>query len=172
MRASDNIFLIGMMGAGKSSIGRQLARKLDKKFLDSDDEIETRTGVSVEVIFAIEGEAGFRRRETVMLKELTERRDIVLATGGGAALLAENRQLLKDNGLVVYLRASPEQLAERLRYDKQRPLLQSGDRLTTMRELLARRESIYNETADLVVPTDDRNMRHVINEIREWIKPQ
>lgn len=169
---NDNIFLIGMMGAGKSIIGKQLAQELDKQFVDSDDEIETKTGVGVEVIFTIEGETGFRRRETDILRVLTRQRGIVLATGGGATLVAENRQLLKDNGLIVYLRASPEHLANRLRYDKQRPLLQSGDRLKTIRTLLARRESLYRDMADLIVTTDDRNMRQIIGEISVWIRTQ
>ena len=121
----DNIFLVGLMGAGKSTIGRQLARELGKQFRDSDSEIEKRTGVSIDVIFDIEGEQGFRRRETRMLKELVEERGIVLATGGGAILASENRQLLRDNGLIIYLKASAEHLAGRVKLDRRRPLLQS-----------------------------------------------
>ena len=130
---TDNLFLIGLMGAGKSTIGKQLARELGKDFLDSDSEIESRTGVTIDVIFDIEGEQGFRRRETGMLRELVEKRGIVLATGGGAVLTAENQQLLKDNGWIIYLQAAAEHLAGRVRLDRRRPLLQSGDKLEKIR---------------------------------------
>ena len=165
----DNIFLVGLMGAGKSTIGRQLARELGKQFRDSDSEIEKRTGVSIDVIFDIEGEQGFRRRETRMLKELVEERGIVLATGGGAILASENRQLLMNNGLVIYLKASAEHLAGRVKLDRRRPLLQTGDKLATIRELMNQREPVYQQLADLVVVTNNRSVPRVVREISKMI---
>ena len=167
---TDNLFLIGLMGAGKSTIGKQLARELDKDFLDSDSEIENRTGVSIDVIFDIEGEQGFRRRETGMLRELVEKRGIVLATGGGAVLAAENQQLLKGNGWIIYLRAAAEHLAGRVRLDRRRPLLQSGDKLAKIRDLLAQREPIYRQLADTVVETNNRSVPSVVREISRIVK--
>ena len=172
MKQTDNIFLIGLMGAGKSTIGRQLAKELGKNFHDSDIEIEKRTGVGIDVIFDIEGEEGFRRRETGMLRELVEKRGIVLATGGGVVLAPENQQLLKDNGLVVYLRATAEHLAGRVRQDRKRPLLQSGDKLTKISELLTRREPIYSKLADMVVETNDKNVYRVVREISRMVKQE
>ena len=170
MKMTDNLFLIGLMGAGKSTIGKQLARELDKDFLDSDSEIENRTGVSIDVIFDIEGEQGFRRRETGMLRELVEKRGIVLATGGGAVLAAENQQLLKGNGWIIYLRAAAEHLAGRVRLDRRRPLLQSGDKLAKIRDLLAQREPIYRQLADTVVETNNRSVPSVVREISRIVK--
>ena len=167
---TDNIFLVGLMGAGKSTIGRQLARELGKQFRDSDSEIEKRTGVNIDVIFDIEGEQGFRRRETRMLKELVEERGIVLATGGGAVLASENRQLLRDNGLVIYLKASAEHLAGRVKLDRRRPLLQTGDKLATIRELMTQREPVYQQLADMVVETNNRSIPRVVREISKMIK--
>ena len=170
MKMTDNIFLIGLMGAGKSTIGRQLARELDKDFRDSDSEIEKRTGVSIDVIFDIEGEQGFRRREIGILKELVEERGIVLATGGGAVMAVENQQLLKDNGWIIYLQASAEHLAGRVRLDRRRPLLQSGDKLEKIGDLLAQREPIYQQLADLVVETSNRSVPGVVREISRMVK--
>ena len=167
---AENIFLIGLMGAGKSTIGKQLARELGKDFRDSDSEIEKRTGVSIDVIFDIEGEQGFRRRETGMLKELVEKRGIVLATGGGAVLAQENRQLLRDNGLIIYLRASAEHLAGRVRLDRRRPLLQSGDKLVKIRELLTQREPVYQQLADMVIETNNRSIPRVVRQISKMVK--
>ena len=166
----DSIFLVGLMGAGKSTIGRQLARELGKQFRDSDSEIEKRTGVSIDVIFDIEGEQGFRRRETRMLKELVEERGIVLATGGGAILASENRQLLRDNGLIIYLKASAEHLAGRVKLDRRRPLLQTGDKLAKIRELMTQREPVYQQLADMVVETNNRSVPRVVREISKMIK--
>ncbi len=167
---AENIFLIGLMGAGKSTIGKQLARDLGKDFRDSDSEIEKRTGVSIDVIFDIEGEQGFRRRETGMLRELVGERDIVLATGGGAVLAAENQQLLRDNGLIIYLRATAEHLAGRVRMDRRRPLLQSGDKLARIRELLTQREPIYQQLADMVIETNNRSIPRVVRQISKMVK--
>lgn len=166
----DNIFLVGLMGAGKSTIGRQLARELGKQFRDSDSEIEKRTGVSIDVIFDIEGEQGFRRRETGLLRELVGERGIVLATGGGAILASENRQLLRDNGLIIYLKASAEHLAGRVKLDRRRPLLQTGDKLAKIRELMTQREPVYQQLADLVVETNNRSIPRVVREISKMIK--
>ena len=167
---TGNIFLVGLMGAGKSTIGRQLARELGKQFRDSDSEIEKRTGVSIDVIFDIEGEQGFRRRETRMLKELVEERGIVLATGGGAILALDNRQLLRDNGLIIYLKASAEHLAGRVKLDRRRPLLQTGDKLAKIRELMTQREPVYQQLADMVVETNNRSIPRVVREISKMIK--
>lgn len=167
---TGNIFLVGLMGAGKSTIGRQLARELGKQFRDSDSEIEKRTGVSIDVIFDIEGEQGFRRRETRMLQELVEERGIVLATGGGAVLASDNRQLLRDNGLIIYLKASAEHLAGRVKLDRRRPLLQTGDKLAKIRELMTQREPVYQQLADMVVETNNRSIPRVVREISKMIK--
>ena len=167
---TGNIFLVGLMGAGKSTIGRQLARELGRQFRDSDSEIEKRTGVSIDVIFDIEGEQGFRRRETRMLQELVEERGIVLATGGGAILASENRQLLTDNGLIIYLKASAEHLAGRVKLDRRRPLLQTGDKLAKIRELMTQREPVYRQLADMVVETNNRSIPRVVREISKMIK--
>lgn len=139
------------MGAGKTTVGRQLAKRLQRRFLDSDQEIEARTGVRIPVIFEIEGEAGFRRRETQVLAELSQETDLVLATGGGAVLAAENRQFLRDTGVVVYLHAPPETLFERTRHDRNRPLLQVEDPLSRLRELYQQRDPLYREVAHLVL---------------------
>jgi shikimate kinase len=146
-----NIYLVGLMGAGKTTIGRQLAKRLQRKFLDSDHEIEARTGVRIPVIFEIEGESGFRKRESQVLRELSVGRELVLATGGGAVLASENRRCLRDTGLVIYLHAPPEVLYERTRHDRNRPLLQVNDPLVRLRELYAARDPIYREVAHIVI---------------------
>lgn len=147
------IFLVGMMGAGKTTIGRGLARMLGREFVDLDHELEARCGVRVPVIFEIEGETGFRRREANALQECTQRRAIVLATGGGAILSEENRRLLRERGVVVYLRASVDELYRRTCRDRNRPLLATADPRATLRQLLALREPLYHEAAHLVVDT-------------------
>ncbi|WP_333841238.1 shikimate kinase AroK [Pelomicrobium sp.] len=153
MLPSRNIFLVGMMGAGKSTVGKLLARRLGKTFLDSDHEIRRRTGVEIPVIFEIEGEEGFRAREAAILRELTQQEDVVLATGGGAVLRPENRALLKARGTVIYLRGSVEELWARTRHDRNRPLLQTADPKARLGELLQERDPLYREVADLVVDT-------------------
>ena len=147
------IFLVGMMGAGKTTIGRGLARALGREFVDLDHELEARCGVRVPVIFEIEGEAGFRRREASALQECTQRRAIVLATGGGAILAEENRRLLRERGVVLYLRASVDELYRRTCRDRNRPLLATADPRGTLRQLLTLREPLYHEVAHLVVET-------------------
>jgi shikimate kinase len=138
MRHAGNVFQVGMMGAGKTTVGRTLARRLKLRFVDSDHEIEARCGVKIPVIFEIEGEAGFRAREAQAIAELTLLDGIVLATGGGVVLGAENRRLLAAHGTVVYLRATPEHLYERVRQDRNRPLLATGDPLERLRALANR----------------------------------
>ncbi len=164
---SENIILIGPMGSGKSAVGRHLAKDLSREFLDSDAEIESRTGVDIAFIFEKEGEAGFRRREREVIDELSGRSDIVLATGGGAILTDETRSRLESRGTVVYLHATVEQQLARTRRGKARPLLQTGNRAETLAELMRVREPLYRSIADFVVETDGRSVPAVANEIRD-----
>jgi shikimate kinase len=147
------------MGAGKTTVGRLLARRLKLRFIDSDHAIEERCGVKIPVIFEIEGEAGFRARESQAVVELTALDGIVLATGGGAVLGASNRERLAARGTVVYLRAKPEDLYERVRHDRNRPLLATPDPLARMRELFAERDPLYLEVADVVVDTGAQSVQ-------------
>jgi shikimate kinase len=165
MKVPNNIFLVGPMGAGKSTVGRQLAKTLNMEFVDCDREIEDRTGVTIAVIFELEGEEGFRKRECAMIEQLTERDGIVLATGGGAVLDEENRSRLRTRGFVIYLNAPIELLLERTARDKQRPLLQTDDPRAKLTALAAEREPLYQQVADMVVKTDRRTARHVVKEI-------
>jgi shikimate kinase len=160
-----NVFLIGLMGSGKTTVGRRLAGLLDKQFFDSDHEIEQRTGVGIPLIFEIEGEAGFRQREARMIEELTRRDNTVLATGGGAILAEANRAALRDRGWVVYLRADLDTLVRRTRRDHNRPLLQTADPRGKMAELLEAREPLYRATALLVVSSGQRSAQAVAREI-------
>ena len=153
------------MGVGKSTIGRQLADLLVFAFFDSDHEIERRTGAAIPLIFAVEGEAGFRRRETAVIDELTQSRGIVLATGGGAILLPANRTVLRDRGCVVYLQADIDTLYERTRRDRNRPLLQTENPRAKLEELMTIRAPLYLETAHIVVPTDQRGAGQIAREI-------
>lgn len=148
-----NIFLVGLMGAGKTTVGRLLARRLRLRFYDSDHEVERRCGVRIPIIFEIEGESGFRAREQQVLAELTALDGIVLATGGGAVVEEANRRQLMDRGTVVYLNARPEDLYERVRNDRNRPLLATPDPLARLRELHVARDPLYRSVADLVVDT-------------------
>jgi shikimate kinase len=170
MNQQGNVFLVGPMGAGKTTIGRHLASLLHKRFVDVDQEIEKRTGVTIPLIFEIEGEAGFRRRESTVIDELTRETDIVLATGGGAVLLEESRKLLKERGTVVYLQADIETLVERTRRDRNRPLLQTADPRGKIGELLRQREPIYREVADVVVDTGQRAPSSVARDIITRLK--
>jgi len=146
-----NIYLVGLMGAGKTTIGRQLARRLGRNFYDSDHEIVERTGVPIPTIFEIEGETGFRRREQQTIAELSKMQGIVMATGGGAVLDPENRRCLRDSGWVVYLNVPPVMLYQRTRNDRNRPLLQVEDPLARLELLHAERDPLYRETANMVV---------------------
>ncbi|MEM7251537.1 MAG: shikimate kinase AroK [Pseudomonadota bacterium] len=165
MPIPDNIYLVGPMGAGKSTVGRQLAKQLRKDFIDCDTEIERRTGASIPLIFEIEGEEGFRRRETTVLAALAERRGVVLATGGGAVLASENREVLSGNGFVIYLASPAELLYERTYRDKNRPLLQTEDPLGRLQALVAERDPLYREVADLVMDTNRRTSRYTVRDI-------
>ena len=151
-----------MMGAGKTTIGSQLARKLKLRFVDTDHEIEARTGVHIPLIFEIEGEAGFRKREAQVLAALTQEEGLVLATGGGVVLDAQNRANLSDRGLVVYLDLSPEVLWERLRQDKKRPLLQVADPLKRLREIYVERDPLYREVADIIIEGGGGSSHHLV----------
>jgi len=166
---NDRIFLVGLMGAGKTSVGKMLARRLNRQFLDADAEIEQATGVRIPVIFEIEGEAGFRAREEKMIAELTARPGIVLATGGGAVISAANRALLKSRGFVIYLRAAPEDLWKRTRRDRNRPLLQTSDPLARLRELHDQRDPFYREVADLIVDTGAQSVSALTTRIQQML---
>ncbi|PKM44832.1 MAG: shikimate kinase AroK [Gammaproteobacteria bacterium HGW-Gammaproteobacteria-1] len=161
----DGLFLVGPMGAGKTTIGRQLANVLHREFKDSDHEIVRRTGASIPLIFDIEGEEGFRRRESEVIADLSAEKNLVLATGGGAVLREENRRHLRERGVVIYLFASIDQLLKRTSRDRNRPLLQTADPRGTLEELMRVRDPLYRETADMVLYTDDRSVRSVIKEI-------
>ena len=165
MMHAGNLYLVGMMGAGKSTIGRLLARRLKLRFLDCDHEIERRCGVKIPLIFEIEGEAGFRGRESEVLGELTTMQGIVLATGGGAVLSAQNRRSLAEHGTVVYLRARPEDLYNRVRHDRNRPLLATGDPLRRLRELHAERDPLYASIADIVIDTGKQSVQALAREL-------
>ncbi len=164
-----NIFLIGPMGAGKSAVGRQLARTLHLAFMDSDDEIESRTGVDISFIFEKEGEAGFRKREAVAIDDLTRIDGVVLATGGGAIVDPESRSRLGGRGFVVYLYTTIDQQLLRTNKGRERPLLENGDRREILEALLLERDPLYREIADLVVETDGRKVHSVTKEIIDQI---
>jgi shikimate kinase len=170
MGKKDSIFLVGLMGAGKTTVGKLLAKQLGKTFIDADHEIEARTGVKIPVIFEIEGEAGFRKREEAVIADLASRSNIVLGTGGGAILSARNRELLRALGTVVYLRGTPDQLFERTRHDKNRPLLQTGDPLAKLRELFAERDPLYREVADLVVVTGRQSVASFARQLKDKLE--
>ena len=164
-----NIFLVGLMGAGKTSVGRMLARRMHKEFLDADAEVEKITGVKIPVIFEIEGESGFRAREEKMIDQLTAMSGIVLATGGGAVISPANRLLLKNRGRVIYLRAAPEDLWRRTRRDRNRPLLQTADPLGKLRSLHEQRDPLYREVADLIVDTGSQSVAHLTSQIQQLL---
>jgi shikimate kinase len=165
MNIPGSLFLTGPMGAGKSTIGRQLSKRLSKEFHDSDHEIEARTGVDIPLIFELEGEAGFRKREQAIIEELTRIPDIILATGGGAILDPENRRNLSTRGRVIYLHASVNQQLKRTRRDRNRPLLQTADPRAKLEELMAIRDPLYREIADVIIETDGKRVRDVVRQI-------
>jgi len=162
---AENVFLIGPMGAGKTTIGRQLAQSLGLEFEDSDQEIQQRTGVDIPTIFEYEGEEGFRRREMKAIADMVELDNVVLATGGGAVTQPENRRLLAARGYVIYLSCSPEQQFERTYKDKNRPLLQTEAPLEMLKSLNEVRDPQYREIADLVVSTEGRSAQAVVKEV-------
>ena len=170
MIIASNVFLVGPMGAGKSTIGRQLAALLKKDFLDVDHEIERRTGAAIPLIFEIEGEPGFRRREALAVDELTRKTNVVLATGGGAVLDADNRKALRERGSVVYLRAEIDILVERTRRDRNRPLLQTPDPRAKLEEIMRVREPLYRATAHVIIETDRRNPQMVARDVADNLK--
>jgi len=151
------------MGAGKSTVGKLLAKKLGRRFLDADHVIEGRCGVKIPVIFEMEGEEGFRKRETQALKEITAEQDIILATGGGAVLLAENRKILSERGMVIYLHANPMELFHRTRGGEGRPLLKNGDSRTILENLYTVRDPLYREIADHVIETGKPSVNQLVN---------
>jgi shikimate kinase len=165
MKMPGNLFLTGPMGAGKSTIGRQLSRQLRMPFHDSDQEIEKRTGVDIPLIFELEGEAGFRKRECAVIDELTRLTGIVLATGGGAILDPLNRKHLTSRGRVIYLHTSVSQQLRRTGRDRTRPLLQTADPRGTLEALMAIREPLYRETADIIINTDGMRVMDVVKQI-------
>jgi len=170
-----NIILVGLMGAGKTSVGKALARILGKTFVDSDQELERATGVKIPLIFEIEGEAGFRARESKILSELAQLENIVLATGGGAVLAKENRDLLAASGTVIYLRAPVRSLIKRTRRDRNRPLLQVPDPAARLTALYEQRDPLYREVAHLIVDTGDQSVRTLAGQIeaklRDFVVP-
>ncbi len=169
-RDSGNIILIGMMGSGKTTVGKLLAKQLGKTFVDSDEEIQRRTGVTIPHIFDVEGEIGFRQRESAALEELTTRHDIVLATGGGAVLSSHNRALLKQGGLVVYLKSNVHDLWQRTRHDHNRPLLQTADPRAKLQELYEQRDSLYAEIADVVMHTGKQSVQVLLMRLQQKLE--
>ncbi len=165
LNSTTNIFLVGLMGSGKTTIGRALAKRLNKRFVDADHEIEARTGASIPLIFEIEGEASFRQREADVIRDLTEQQGIVLATGGGAVLNETSRRLLKERGIVVYLRASVSSILQRTSHDRNRPLLQTADPKARIEELSVQRAPLYEEVAHIIVETGRPNVQSVVQNI-------
>jgi shikimate kinase len=172
MIRAQNIFLVGPMGAGKSTVGRQLAESLSYTFKDSDQEIQRRTGVDIPTIFEFEGEDGFRARERQVIEDLVAEERIVLATGGGAILNADNRRNLAARGVVIYLHCTPEQQFARTSRDRSRPLLKTEDPLQRLRELMDERDPLYRQVADLVVSTEKRGTASVVKEIRRRLESE
>jgi shikimate kinase len=166
---SDNIFLVGPMGVGKTTIGKRLAKRLDKTFFDSDKEIEKRTGASISLIFDVEGEQGFREREARIIDELTSEHGVVIATGGGAILAEVTRDRLAERGTVVYLSASPELLMKRTEYDQNRPLLNTTDRLGRIKTILNERTPLYTKIADISITVDKQSIRRIVDEITDYM---
>jgi shikimate kinase len=169
-RQSGNIFLVGMMGAGKTTVGKLLAQQSGKTFVDSDEEIQRRTGVTIQHIFDIEGEPGFRQRETHAIQTLVGLDNIVLATGGGAVLSEQNREMLRRNGVVVYLKSAVQDLWQRTRYDRSRPLLRTGDPLAKLTELYEQRDPLYTQVADLVIPSGRQGAYGLVQRLRKELK--
>jgi shikimate kinase len=165
-----NLFLVGMPGSGKSTLGRLLAKRLDKRFYDTDAELEHRLGVTIPVIFEVEGEAGFRDREAAILAEFVVYGNVILATGGGAILRPTNRESLRQNGTVLYLHATPETLWDRTRRSKHRPLLQAPDPHARLNELYAFRDPLYREVADFVVESDQEQVIRLAQRLEQQLR--
>jgi shikimate kinase/3-dehydroquinate synthase len=169
-RLSGNIILVGMMGSGKTTVGKLLAKQLGKTFIDSDEEIQRRTGVTIPHIFDVEGEAGFRIRESCVIQELLKLDNIVLATGGGAILSANNRPMMKRNGVVVYLKSSVHDLWQRTRHDHNRPLLQTGNPRAKLQELHDLRDPLYMETADVIIHTGKQSVQILLERLQHKLE--
>ena len=171
---SGNLILVGMMGSGKTTMGRTLARHLGKDFVDSDEEIQKRTGVTIPHIFDVEGEPGFRLRESAAITDLVKRDNMVLSTGGGAVLLEQNRTLLQQGGIVIYLKASVHDLWHRTKHDRNRPLLQTSDPYGKLMELFQQRDPLYQQAADIVIQSGKQSvhglMLHLVDEIAAFSK--
>ena len=165
MNLQQNLFLVGLMGAGKTTVGRQLASITGKRFVDSDLEIEARLGVKIPVIFDLEGEAGFRDREAAMIAELTQESGIVLGTGGGSVLRPENRAHLASRGTVIYLHGLPDELHRRTRHDRNRPILRADDPLARLTSLYEFRDPLYREVADVVVDTGKQSVKVLVERL-------
>jgi shikimate kinase len=166
---SGNLILVGMMGSGKTTMGRHLAKHLGKTFVDSDEEITKRTGVTIPHIFDVEGEPGFRLRESVAIRHLVERENMVLATGGGAVLEEQNRSLLRQNGIVIYLKASVHDLWQRTRHDRNRPLLQTVNPHARLTELFQQRDPLYQQVADIVAQSGRQSVQVLMMQLVEKI---
>lgn len=167
-----NFYLVGLMGAGKTTVGRALARATQKTFYDSDHEIEARSGAKIPMIFEVEGEGGFREREAESIAMLTQLKNIVLGTGGGVILNPINRNYLRRNGYVIYLCASPEELYARTCHDKNRPLLQTADPLGKLKELYTQRDPLYRETADLIIDTSQQTVNSLLQLLLKELERQ
>jgi shikimate kinase len=169
---SGNLILVGMMGSGKTTMGRALSKRLGKIFVDSDEEVQKRTGVTIPHIFDIEGEEGFRQREGVVIRDLATRDNLVLATGGGAVLSEQNREMLQQNGIVIYLMASVHDLWLRTRHDRNRPLLQTADPHAKLTELFQQRDPLYRQIADIIIQSGKQSahtlMLHLENEVKTF----
>ena len=165
LKTGENVFLIGLMGAGKTTVGRRLATELGLRFVDSDHEIEHRTGARIPLIFELEGEAGFRTRERAVIEDLTKQSGLLLATGGGAVLDPGNRAKLMSRGRVIYLHAPVERLLARTARDRNRPLLQTRDRRAKLEQLYRQRDPVYRQIADVVISTDNHNIHTTVHNI-------
>ncbi len=170
VKTHKNIFLVGPMGAGKSSVGKALAQRLGMEFYDTDEEIEKRTGVEIGWIFDLEGEEGFKKRETAIIRELVSHSDIILATGGGSILEAENREILIQYGIVIYLEVSLESQHHRTLNESRRPLLRVKNREEVLEKLYHERAPFYKDIADCKIYTDKRSIRDVVDEIVVWLE--
>lgn len=168
----NNIFLVGMPGAGKTTVGRQLARRMQRSFIDADHEIETRTGVRIPLIFDIEGEQGFRDREARVIAELAQESNLIVATGGGAVLRPQNRVALKQGGTVVYLYVPPRLVFERTRLDPNRPLLQVADPMQKIEQLFVERDHLYREVADIVINSTGGSVSHLVKHVERELAKQ
>lgn len=170
MSSNDNIYLVGMPGAGKTTVGRQLARRLHRQFIDVDHEIEVRAGVRIADIFEAEGEASFREQEARVIADLSNQSNLIVATGGGAVLRPENCAAIKKSGLVVYLRVAPRILFDRTRYDANRPLLQVANPMMRIEELFTQRDPIYQDVADLVMTSGGGSVSYLVTQVERELR--